>query len=145
MSTYRMTLSLMDSSGTGLLDVQWYQLDLTVDIAQALIDAGEALFGLLVASQVITGPASTGSGLVPVTSAARLLYSTHDGTRVPITVLAAQPSIYASDGETVNPSEALVAAVSAALIAHGCDSSGSAVVTYQSGTAVGLRRPGISH
>jgi hypothetical protein len=138
-----MTLNVLDLSGTGQMSVSWWETGGQNGVALALLGCTQANVGSLYASQLVTPISSSGSGLVPVTTAARLEYRTSVGTRVPILLPAVDPGIFLPDGETVDPSNIHVSALSTDVLALVTDAAGNAVASYVSGTRVGLRLPGI--
>jgi hypothetical protein len=140
----RCTLTLRDAGPYGLLSTSWWQELAAPDVAQRVILAGTCNLGNLTYTSLETSISSAGSGAQPATSVARLYYRSAAGNLVSVIIPGALPGIYLPDHETVDPTNALIADLTMALQTYGVDGGGSPVTTYQSGTALVLRRPGWS-
>lgn len=82
---------------------------------------------------VMSTATSTPGTYQTVGDTARLLFQTTAGTIVRITLPAPNLSIFMADGITVDPTNPLVAAIIAAVIANCTDGSGHACVAYVGG------------
>lgn len=136
MSIYQYELVSTDGSVQEV--TSWYQSGQNTSIISALAGCQKAgQLEATVSEQVNMTPIGPTIGF-PVLTAARLTYVTSNGNRCYLLIPGVDPTIFLSDGETVDPSNSAVAALSTAVITNGVSQAGDAITQFVGGCKVRL-------